>query len=188
MSLTPAPEDLSMKPAAAALPTIAAIGVGIAVSVPSMSATSADSSAGTACSSSQLRPAVVSEQGATGHLQLVVALHNTSGSTCHLDGYPALQLLDGHGRAMPTKVVEGGTYDAPSYPARPVTLSPAGVASFAVAFDHIPGSTGTSCPTAGGVAITPPHGSDRLVLDTPLDPCGGVVHVSAIAPGASGPS
>lgn len=177
-----------MKPAVAALPAIAAIGVGIAVSVPSMAATSADSPAGAACSSSQLRPSVASQQGATGHLQLVVALHNTSTSTCRLDGYPALQLLDGQGRAMPTKAVDGGTYDAPTYPPRPVTLPPGGVASFAVAFDHIPGSTGTTCPTASGVAITPPHGSGRLVLETPLDPCGGVVHVSAIAPGAGGPS
>lgn len=177
-----------MKPAAAALPAIAAIGVGLAVSVPSMSATSADSAPPVSCSAAQLRPAVAAQQGATGHLQMVVALHNVSATSCHLTGYPGLQLLDAHDRPMTTKVVDGGTYDAPSYTPRTVTLQPGGVASFAVAWDHIPGSTGTSCPAAQKLAILPPGSSDHLTIDAPVDACGGVVHVSAIARGSNGPS
>ncbi|HET7406745.1 MAG TPA: DUF4232 domain-containing protein [Mycobacteriales bacterium] len=177
-----------MKPAAAALPAIAAIGVGLAVSVPSMSATSADSATRVSCTAAQLRPGVAAEQGATGHLQMVIALHNLSATSCHLTGYPGLRLLDAHDKPMTTKVVDGGTYDAPSYTPRTVTLQPGGVASFAVAWDHIPGSTGTSCPAAQKLAILPPGSSDHLTIDAPVDACGGVVHVSAIARGSNGPS
>lgn len=173
-----------MKPLAAALPAVAALATGVAVSVPALSVSSADISTSSTCQTEQLQPSLASEQGATGQLQMVVALRNVSTSPCVLSGYPGLQLFDAGGRPLPTRVVHGGTHGAAPAP-HDVVVQPAGTASFAVAYSHIPGSTGTSCPTAQRLGITPPGSDGRLPLEETLDPCGGVLHVSPVASGAA---
>ena len=46
------------------------------------------------CAASQLRLSYVGTEGATGHLEVTLALHNASARPCTLRGYPSARLLD----------------------------------------------------------------------------------------------
>ena len=52
-----------------------------------------------------------------------MVLRNTSASPCQLSGYPALQMVDGSGSAVPTMTVDGGHYGFTSQAPAPVTLA-----------------------------------------------------------------
>lgn len=169
-----------MRLLAVAVPALAALATGAAVAVPAVSATTADAALPATCDSGRLAARVLSEQGATGHIQVVVGLRNTATRPCSVTGYPDAQLLAADGRPLPTTVEHGGSPAAPAATPRQVTLRPGGTASFALAYSHIPGSTGTACPTADRVAIIPPGAHGQVVLTTPMDPCGGVLHATPV--------
>jgi hypothetical protein len=107
-------------------------------SVPSTSSarTTPQAAAATAaCSPTQLRLRYVGTQGATGHLEVTLALRNASQRTCTLQGYPGARLLGAGGAPLPLKVKRGGGFFPDSQrPARPVTLKPGGRARFGVSF------------------------------------------------------
>jgi Protein of unknown function (DUF4232) len=111
-----------------------------AVSVPASqssnrakSATSA-ASAG-ACAGSQLKPAYVGTEGATGHMEVTLALRNVSAQSCTLRGYPAARLLDDSGRTLPMQVQRGGGFFPDTLaPASAVVLRPGAQARFGLSF------------------------------------------------------
>jgi Protein of unknown function (DUF4232) len=92
--------------------------------------------AGTArCRPAQLALAYAGTEGATGHMELTVAVRNTSGATCALRGYPGAQLLGGGGRALPLRVVRGHGFFADTEPApRRVALKPGASAHVGISF------------------------------------------------------
>ena len=82
--------------AAAALLTLALAGCGSSESHSSTSASTAPHSAGaphaSVCSGSQLTLSYAGTEGATGHLELHLAVRNTSQTACLVRGYPAARL------------------------------------------------------------------------------------------------
>jgi hypothetical protein len=91
--------------------------------------------AGTACTSAQLRLTYVGTEGATGHLEVTLALHNTSSTSCTVKGYPGARLLNDRGGALPLTVKRGGGFFPDSQRrAETVTLKPGGRARFGVSF------------------------------------------------------
>jgi hypothetical protein len=87
----------------------------------------------TGCSGSQLTLSYAGTEGATGHLELHVAVRNKSQSPCLLRGYPGARLLDGAGRALPLRVGrrDGFFPDTESGP-RAVALKPGASAHFGI--------------------------------------------------------
>jgi hypothetical protein len=110
-----------------------------ATSTGSSSATSSASSrpqaAAGACAPSQLAASYAGTQGATGHLEVTLALRNVSHSQCVVRGYPGVRLEDRSGRTLPLRVQQGHGFfpDTMSAP-RPVSLAPGATAHFGVSF------------------------------------------------------
>jgi Protein of unknown function (DUF4232) len=107
------------------------------------------------CLTSNLRVDKIGQVGFTSHRSWDLALRNIGATTCHLNGFPRVRLLDSGARPMPTTVshVAG--------PAHAVVLRPFHRAFFSFTF-----VVSGPCPAAVfsyGVRITPPHASQRLV-------------------------
>jgi hypothetical protein len=103
-------------------------------SADSTNSTTTAASAG-ACAASQLKLAYAGTEGATGHLEVTLALRNVSARQCTIRGYPAARLLNRSGRPLPMHVKRGGGFfpDTLQSP-RAVVLSPGARARFGVSF------------------------------------------------------
>ena len=143
--------------------------------------------AGAACAASQLRLSYVGTEGATGHLEVTLALRNTSGRACTLRGYPRARLLDAHGTALPLKVTQGGGFFPDTQRrARAVTLKRGGQARFGVSFVTNNEFAGAHvCRTAAAAMSSAPGAGDhwsRLSLRAAprISPCGDQLIVSPV--------
>jgi hypothetical protein len=122
---------------AAVLSALALAGCGSSQSHSATSASTPPHSAGaphtTGCAGSQLAVSYSGTEGATGHLELHVAVRNRSRSACLLRGYPGARLLDGAGRPLPLRVGrrDGFFPDTQSKP-RAVALKPGASAHFGI--------------------------------------------------------
>jgi hypothetical protein len=101
----------------------------------STATSSPQAAAGGACTPSQLAASYAGTQGATGHLEVTLALRNISHSQCVVHGYPGVRLQDRSGHTLPLRVQKGHGFfpDTMSAP-RPVTLAPGATAHFGVSF------------------------------------------------------
>jgi Protein of unknown function (DUF4232) len=87
------------------------------------------------CRAPQLAATYAGTDGATGHLELTIALRNVSTTACRLRGYPRAALVDGAGRRLPLHVSQGSGFfpDTRAGP-RPVVLAPGRLAHFGIGF------------------------------------------------------
>lgn len=82
-----------------------------------------------------LKPAYVSTEGATGHLEVTFSVRNVSRQTCRIAGYPSARLLDASGSALPMRLRHGhGFFPDTMRPPRPVVLAPGARARFGLSF------------------------------------------------------
>lgn len=139
------------------------------------------------CAASQLRLSYAGTQGATGHLEVTLALRNTSGRPCLLRGYPAARLLNKRGVALPLTTRRGGGFfpDAQRRP-RVVVLAPGQRARFGLSFvtnNEFAGAR--TCRTAAAAMSSAPGAGGhwwRLSLSGAprISPCGGQLVVSPV--------
>jgi hypothetical protein len=88
-----------------------------------------------ACTGSQLATSYAGTEGATGHLELTLALRNVSGRACRLRGYPGARLLDAGGRPLPLRVSRGhGFFPDTTGTPKAMMLKPGGRAHFGISF------------------------------------------------------
>ena len=93
------------------------------------------SAAGQPCTGSQLAPSYAGTEGATGHLELTIALRNVSDSACLVKGYPAARLLDRNGQPLPLRVSRGHGFFPDTMPAPgSIALKPGASAHFGISF------------------------------------------------------
>ncbi|HEY3062970.1 MAG TPA: DUF4232 domain-containing protein, partial [Chloroflexota bacterium] len=136
---------------------------------------------------SSLAVSFVEAQGAAGTILDVLQLTNTSSSTCVLNGYVTVQMLDATDAPMPTVSVPGGGifvgWPGPSS----VMLAPGASAPFGLAWSDVPTGAETSCAAAARLAVTPPGAVSALLLDgVSIAPCnGGRINVGPIRPPGS---
>jgi Protein of unknown function (DUF4232) len=134
-----------------------------AVSVPATQSSNRVTSAAPAgaCAGSELKLAYAGTEGATGHLELTLALRNVSARSCTIRGYPAARLLDGSGRALPMKVLRGGGFFPDTLqPPKAVLLKPGSQAHFGISFvtnNEFKGAH--TCRTAAAVMSLAPAAS-----------------------------
>jgi hypothetical protein len=138
-----------------------------------------------ACSAAQLRPEYVGTQGATGHLELTLSLHNISSRSCRIDGYPAATLLDTNGKPLLMHITHGrGFFPDTLRTARPVTLAPGARARFGVSFVTNNEYRGARvCRTAVRVVAGLPgwNGATVSLRHAPkIAPCGNQLVVSPV--------
>ena len=177
--------------AAAALLALALAGCGSSQSRSSTSASAPPHSAGAphtaGCSGSQLTLSYSGTEGATGHLELHVAVRNSSQTACLLRGYPGARLLNGAGRLLPLHVGrrDGFFPDTESQP-RAVALTPGASAHFGISLVTNNEYKGARvCRTATAAMLSAPGSRShwqRLSLRAGprIAPCGNQVVVSPI--------
>ena len=110
-----------------------------------------------ACTAGDLAGAVVGSQGATGHVIASFAFAGTGKSDCHVDGTPALTVLDGAGKTLPfaarspyfPPAVTGPQLVSPGPLPDPHTALKYGQASLTIDWVSQP----EACPGQGGVTI-----------------------------------
>jgi hypothetical protein len=127
------------------------------------------------CAASQLRAAVVSNQGAMMHRELRITLTNTSTTACAIDGYPAVRLLDATKRAY--IVAETFSTERP----REFTIGPGQGAAFGLRVATGDGTT--TYMTAPTLAIIPPGDIAPLLIAVPL-PVAPTLEVRPLVPAA----
>ncbi|MGI8713549.1 MAG: DUF4232 domain-containing protein [Solirubrobacteraceae bacterium] len=139
------------------------------------------------CTAPQLKLTYVGTDGATGHLEVTLALHNVSASRCTLHGYPGARLLGTNGSALPLRVKRGGGFFPDTQrSAHTVTLKPGGRARFGVSFVTNNEFAGAhTCRTAATAMSSPPGATThwwRLSLrGAPrISPCGDQLVVSPV--------
>jgi hypothetical protein len=140
------------------------------------------------CTGSQLALSYAGTEGATGHLEVTVALRNVSGHPCLVRGYPGARLLDRAGRALPLRVSQGHGFFPDTMPApQTVTLRPGTTAHFGISFVTNNEYAGAhTCRTAAAALFTVPGSPgarwDRVSLSRAprLSPCGDQLVVSPV--------
>lgn len=196
------PLRISRAAIATALPGLAvlAAGCGNAQTVTSRSPTSTSTSTTSAartpglgiiaaCRGSQLTASYARSNGATGHLELTIALRNVSGTACRLRGYPQAALLDAAGRRLPLRVTRGSSFfaDAQAAP-RPVVVPPGALAHFGIGLVTNPEYAHAHvCRTAdAALAAAPGRPAHWLRVSLhrgaggPIRPCGSTLAVSPV--------
>jgi Protein of unknown function (DUF4232) len=140
----------------------------------------------TACAAAGLRIQQTGQDGAAGHIHFVLALTNTTATSCTLSGYPSLEMLDRAGNPMLTRISHRDVSFAPTAPHR-VLLAPMASASFDVAYSHVPVGSETSCPAASAVLVQVATAGKGLRLAQSMDPCNrGAVATSSLTAGRTG--
>lgn len=176
---------------AAVLVTLALAGCGGSQSRSSTTASSPPQSAGAphtgGCAGSQLTLSYSGTEGATGHLELHVAVRNVSQTACRLRGYPSARLLNGAGRPLPLHVGrrDGFFPDTESKP-HAVSLKPGASAHFGISLVTNNEYKGARvCRTAAAVMLSAPGSRthwQRLSLrrGPRIAPCGDQLVISPI--------
>jgi hypothetical protein len=139
------------------------------------------------CSGSQLTLSYSGTEGATGHLELHVAVRNSSQTACLLRGYPGARLLNRAGRPLPLHVGrrDGFFPDTESKP-RAVALKPGASAHFGISLVTNNEYKGARvCRTAAAAMLSAPgsrsHWQRVSLRAAPrIAPCGSRLVVSPI--------
>jgi hypothetical protein len=139
------------------------------------------------CRAGQLAATYAGTDGATGHMELTIALRNASTTACSLRGYPRAALVDGAGRRLPMHVSQGSGFfpDSRGRP-RPVVLAPGSVAHFGIGFvTNNEYAHAHVCRTAAAALTAPPARPPRwqrvsLRRAPRISPCGSRLTVSPV--------
>jgi hypothetical protein len=139
------------------------------------------------CVTSQLSARMVGSDGAAGTLYATIGLTNTSTTDCHLEGSPAVEMLDPSGSALAVQE-QPGLPQGPSLQASTVVLHQGQEASVVVAYSDV--NVGPlPCLQVGSLRITPEGSSEAL--EAPLAPggevCGGTMWVAPFVSSVGGP-
>jgi hypothetical protein len=129
------------------------------------------------CLRAQLGVRANGTNGAAGTIYGAWVFTNLSTKTCRLFGYPGMQLYGKAGRPIPTTVkrnLSPGPTD--------VTLVPGASATFYSSFSDVP-SGRHACLASSVAQITAPNAVASLFIPARLQPCRGIVNVSAVRAG-----
>lgn len=169
--------------------TVPAPGLHATTSTTTTTTTAGLSSSG-ACSTSDLRlrldrveSAVMQQPGA------FLSFTNTSNSSCHMDGYPSLELVSGTGQIIGAAIRDSGNYLITDPGPQTVTLAPGASAYFGYGWSDVTqplGSTVGCVDTVKAVSI-PPGGAIPLYATAALPSVcpGGFPSVTAVAPASA---
>jgi hypothetical protein len=138
------------------------------------------------CPTAELAGHLVGVQGGGGLLEATVALSNTGGQPCGLEGYPGVQFLGSDQNVLSATIVPGGSvpFEAPTPTA--LVLAPGASVEFNIGLPDSPAPGASTCPTATALRVEPPGDVAALSIPSDLQVCSsGPVHVSALfSPGS----
>lgn len=115
-----------------------------------------------ACRTADLSARLLAPDAGAGQRYATLVLTNRSPHTCHTYGFVGLQLLDGRGRAMRTRVIRDRTYRS-----HRVVLAPGAGAETTLHWTVVPAAGETSGPCVSAprrLEVTPPDERSHLTI------------------------
>jgi hypothetical protein len=146
-----------------------------AAPTPSVGATTTSSTP--MCTAAQLTASLGGGDAGAGNLYRYLVLTNSSGTACHLTGFPGVSLLDANGKQTgrpATRTQDGYT---------PVVLAPGGSASDTI---HTLNQQGTCLAASAQLRIYPPGSKASLVIPGQITDCGNVFTITPLTSGKTG--
>ncbi|HEX4491058.1 MAG TPA: DUF4232 domain-containing protein [Acidimicrobiia bacterium] len=143
--------------------------------------------ASAACTSGQIATTATDNSG-MGHIGVVLRFRNSSGTTCHLEGYPGAAALDaqGHQVVQAVRTVNGFWHALPPGEGPPVvTLAPGQIASAFMEGTDVPVNGATSCPTYPKLLVTPPNTTVSVPIAKAMPGCT-PIQIHPVVPGTTG--
>lgn len=132
------------------------------------------------CQAADLAAHLVGVQGGGGVLEATVAVRNTSGRRCGLEGYPGVQFVGAGGSVISATVLPGGSLPFEQVAPSPLILAPGETAEFNIGLPDAPSPGAQTCPSAQALRVEPPGSVDALVVSADVQVCGSApVRVSA---------
>jgi hypothetical protein len=142
------------------------------------------------CENDQLGLSAGKAGAAATHWEQVVIVRNTSRATCSLRGFPGITFVNDKGQELDTKdpwELSSFTWHLPYY--ETLRLDPGAEVSFALGGLDYDLVHQQPCPSAAGVKVIPPNGSEQLGVTLKWPYCqNGRVDVSPLVAGTAGPS
>ncbi|MBM9510418.1 DUF4232 domain-containing protein [Actinacidiphila acididurans] len=155
---------------AAALTTAAVAAVPATADAPARSTTPM-------CQTSQLSAHLGGSDAGAGNLYRYLVITNTSGTACHVTGFPGLSMLDAQGK----QIGAPATRDHNSYAS--VVLRPGASASDTI---HTINHQGTCLPTSTSLRVYPPDNRASLVIPGKVTNCDNLFSVTPFVAGTTG--
>jgi hypothetical protein len=131
--------------------------------------------AGISCAPNQLSAKPVEALAPFGTNGYLVSLENVSKSSCTLEGYPQLQMLNAGGKSITTRVTHrGGFAGANATGVTVVTVKPGWSGLFALTYPNSSGYVAAAtCPISDHVEIHVPDMKESLIFKWRIRPYGG---------------
>jgi len=124
------------------------------------------------CHTSQLTAALGPSQGAAGSTYVTLSLSNHSSSTCTVQGYPGVSLLDASGHQIGTPATRAAG------PSGSIVLAPGGVATTTVHTLNAGIAPGGCWAPSTSVKVFPPDELDALTASGSITVCGNTFSVT----------
>lgn len=132
---------------------------------PSPTATAADA----LCTAASLAGSLDdSGGGAAGHIYMKLTLKNTSSSTCVLDGYPGVSMVNA---AQSTPIGAPAVRDAQLPSSGPIALAPGKTSSATLRYTQADNYPDCTRAKADSIMVYPPSATDRLLISHALTAC-----------------
>ena len=118
-------------------------------------------------------------------------VRNVGSTTCEVEGYLGLRLVDAKGHAIPTSLRRGSSMIWPTDPGPGVVVLPPGSsASAGLGWEDNPvdGDPPSGCPASRYLDVTLPHETTTVRVPAQVGACNhGSLVVTALVAGSSGP-
>jgi hypothetical protein len=122
--------------------------------------------------------------GATGHGSFVLTFKNVSRGTCSLRGYPGLDALDSHGRALAHAIRTMRGFAGGAHTLGTVSIAAGHYASARVEWMNFNPSTSGSCRFSSAIATTPANTTRTVRFPVSVSLC--LLQVHPTVAGTSG--
>ncbi|ALE04717.1 hypothetical protein AL755_02260 (plasmid) [Arthrobacter sp. ERGS1:01] len=106
--------------------------------------------------------------GAAGHIYMQLIVKNSSSTTCILDGYPGVSLVNA---SSDTPIGAPAVRDASAPSSGPISLAPGASASAALRYTQAGNYPSCTQVQADSVMVYPPGATDRIIIAHPLTAC-----------------
>lgn len=133
------------------------------------STTGTATAAGALCTAADLAGSLDdSGGGAAGHIYMQLIVKNSSSTTCVLDGYPGVSLVNA---SSDTPIGAPAVRDASAPSSGPISLAPGNSASALLRYTQAGNYPSCTQVHADSVMVYPPGATDRIIIAHPLTAC-----------------
>jgi hypothetical protein len=129
---------------------------------------------GVSCTANHLSVKPIGALAPKGTTAYLISLENVSKTSCTLEGYPQLRMLDASGKSIATRVTHRSAFaGANATGVTLVTVKPGWSALFGVTYPNSSGYVPATCPISDRLEIHIPNMKESIIFKWRIQPYGG---------------